>query len=98
MRKSSAELAPKVLCALKKLESSFINPEVTKLVEEHSGAKVSNENSKTSESTKETSETSKLETGRGVTDYDFAHFLLDVCNFAWPGENSDPNYEEPKTF
>ncbi len=76
----------------------FINPEATKLVEEHSGAKASDETSGTSGAIHETSETSKLEKGRGVTDYDVAHFLLDVCNFAWPGEEPDPKYEEPRTF
>ncbi len=43
LRESSVELSPKVLCALKKLESSFINPEATKLVEEFSCAKASDE-------------------------------------------------------
>ncbi len=61
---SSLELAPKVICALKKLESSFINPEATQIVDEHSGAKASDKTYKTSEETNETSETSKLETGR----------------------------------
>ncbi len=95
---SSVELAPKVLRALKKLESSFIFPEATKLVEEHSGAKASDETSDTSEVVHESSETSKSETGRGVTDYDVAHFLLDVCSFAWLGKEPDPKYEEPRTF
>ena len=92
LRDSSVKIAPKVLRALKKMESSFINPEATKLVEEHSGTKTLDETSD------ETSETSKLETGRGVTDYDAAHFLLDVYNFAWPGKEPDPKYEEPRTF
>ncbi len=41
---------------------------------------------------------SKSETGRGLTNYDVAHFLLNVCNFAWPGKEPDPKYEELRTF
>ncbi len=70
---SSLELAPKVLHALKKLESSFINPEATKLVEEHSGVNASEETSETLKVANETSETFKSETGRGVTDYNVAY-------------------------
>ncbi len=33
-----------------------------------------------------------------VTDYDIAHFLLDVCNFVWPGKEPDSKYEEPRTL
>ena len=91
LRNRFAELAPKVLCALKKLKSSFINPEATKLVEELSGAKASDETNKTSE-------TSKSETGREVTYYLVAHFLLDVCNFSWPDKEPSHQYEEPRTF
>ncbi len=40
---TSAELAVNVLRALNKMESSFINPDVTKSVEELSGAKASDE-------------------------------------------------------
>ncbi len=67
-------------------------------MEEHSSAKALEETSKTSEVTNETSETSKLETGRGLTDYHVTHFLFDVCNFACPEKETDHKYEEPRTF
>ena len=78
LRKCFAKLPLKVICALKKLESSFINCKATELVEELSGAKAL-------EKSGETSETSKSETGRRVTDFEVAHFILNVCNFAWTG-------------
>ena len=33
-----------------------------------------------------------------MTDFEVAHFLIDVCNFAWPGEELTKQYEEPRTF
>ncbi len=78
LRKSSAKLALKTLHVLKKLESSFINTEATKLVEEHSGAKASEENSETSKVTDETSETSKSKKGKGYQTM-ILHTFYSMC-------------------
>ena len=92
------------MIAVKQLEGSYVNPLATQILEKataQNDSEVSETSNETSDKDNKKSSdkpTAGRENVTGLTPSEIAHFLIDVCNIAWPGDKNPTEYEEPNSF